>query len=193
MGRTAEQPQGTPVQAAKNKGGRPKAYNNLDELQGVIDAYFESCAGPYIDGKGQVVKDKDGEVMMNPEARPLTMAGLALALGISRMTLLRYEQQPEKYPEGFCDAVAHARARVEAYAEGRLYDRDGSNGAKFALSNNHEGWAEKQEVNTTSTLLLAGVKPEDMQKLLADSIANRQKRLASRDVQAESVEVIDVH
>ena len=35
---------------------------------------------------------------------------------------------------------------VEQYAEMRLFDRDGANGAKFSLANNFKGWAEKQTI-----------------------------------------------
>ena len=35
---------------------------------------------------------------------------------------------------------------VECYAEERLFDKDGANGAKFSLANNFEGWREKQQI-----------------------------------------------
>ena len=34
---------------------------------------------------------------------------------------------------------------MEEYAEQRLYDRDGSNGAQFSLRNNFSGWNERQK------------------------------------------------
>ena len=42
------------------------------------------------------------------------------------------------------DTITRAKARVEAYAEERLFDRDGSNGAQFSLRNNFRGWNENQ-------------------------------------------------
>ena len=39
-----------------------------------------------------------------------------------------------------------AKAKVERYAEERLYDKDGANGAKFSLANNFSGWREKQTI-----------------------------------------------
>ena len=36
----------------------------------------------------------------------------------------------------FVDTITRAKARVEQYAEERLFDRDGSNGAQFSLRNN---------------------------------------------------------
>ena len=74
--------------------------------------------------------------------KPLTITGLALALGFtSRQALLNYQEKPE-----FVDAITRAKARVEQYAEERLFDKDGANGAKFSLANNFKGWAEKQQI-----------------------------------------------
>lgn len=36
---------------------------------------------------------------------------------------------------------------VEAYAEERLFDKDGSNGARFSLINNFRGWTEKPQTD----------------------------------------------
>lgn len=47
----------------------------------------------------------------------------------------------------FNDTITRAKSRIEQYAEERLFDRDGANGAEFNLSNNIKGWSEKQEVN----------------------------------------------
>ena len=72
----------------------------------------------------------------------MTITGLALALGFnSRQTLLNYQGKEE-----FMDTIKRAKAIVERYAEERLYDKDGANGAKFSLANNFEGWREKQQI-----------------------------------------------
>ena len=36
---------------------------------------------------------------------------------------------------------------MEAYAEERLFDRDGTSGAQFSLRNNFKGWTEKTELD----------------------------------------------
>ena len=123
--------------------GRPPMYKTKEELQEKIDAYFKACEGePLLDDDGNVMTDK----YHNPiiiGARPLTITGLALALGFnSRQTLLNYQAQDE-----FMDTITRAKARVEQYAEERLYDKDGANGAKFSLANNFEGWKEKQQID----------------------------------------------
>ena len=122
--------------------GRPMMYKTKEEMQEKIDAYFEEC-------KGRVLKDEEGKIMRDRngfplivDARPLTITGLALALGFnSRQALLNYQGRKE-----FNDTIMRAKARIECYAEERLFDKDGANGAKFSLANNFEGWKEKQQI-----------------------------------------------
>lgn len=128
--------------ALGNDGGRPPAYNSPEEMQGLIDKYFEDC-------KGEILKDDDGNVVFNKwgspviiNQKPPTVTGLALALGFnSRTSLLNYQDKVE-----FMSTVIRAKARVEEYAESRLFDKDGANGAKFSLANNFKQWADKKEI-----------------------------------------------
>ena len=131
-----------------NKVGRPPMYQTAEEMQEKIDAYFESCKGRYLeDDDGNYVLTKSGLPII-VDARPLTITGLALALGFaSRQALLNYQAKDE-----FHDTILRAKARVECYAEERLFDKDGANGAKFSLANNFDGWREKQDVNIVSRL-----------------------------------------
>ena len=127
----------------KNKGGRPPMYKTKEEIQEKIDAYFNECKGsPVYDKEGNPIFDKWGNPSIFGE-RPLTVTGLALALGFnSRQSLLNYQDKPE-----FMDTIMRAKAKVEQYAEERLFDKDGANGAKFSLANNFEGWKEKQQID----------------------------------------------
>lgn len=126
---------------SENKVGRPPMYKSVEEIQEKIDAYFEECEGqPYI-VDGVALTDKNGKPILVGE-KPLTITGLALALGFnSRQSLLNYQAKKE-----FVDTIMRAKTRVECYAEERLFDKDGANGAKFSLANNFEGWKEKQQI-----------------------------------------------
>ena len=121
--------------------GRKPWYKTAEEMQGGIDAYFESCAGHVLtDAGGCTVYDKYGRPVMVDE-RPPTVTGLALALGFtSRQALLNYQAKPS-----FVDAVTRAKLKIEEYTESRLFDRDGINGAKFSLINNFKGWSERPD------------------------------------------------
>lgn len=122
--------------------GRPPMYKTKEEIQEKIDKYFEECKGtPLLNEDGTVAINKHGEpIVLN--SKPLTITGLALALGFnSRQALLNYQGKKE-----FNDTITRAKAKVEQYAEERLFDKEGSNGAKFSLANNFEGWKEKQQI-----------------------------------------------
>lgn len=116
--------------------GRRPIYAEAEEMQRKIDAYFDDCAGEILkDGDGRPVLDKYGNVI-TIGTKPPTVTGLALALGLkSRQALLNYQARNDL----FNDTVTRAKSRVEQYAEERLFDRDGVNGAKFSLSCNF-GW-----------------------------------------------------
>ena len=127
---------------SKHPGGRPPFFESAEQMQVLIDAYFKECDGkPLVDKDGTPIRNKYGKIIKD-DRKPYTITGLALALGFtSRQALLNYEGKEE-----FVDTIRRAKARVERYAEERLYDKDGSNGAKFSLANNFKGWSEKQTI-----------------------------------------------
>lgn len=116
--------------------GKPPMYKTVDEIEEKIEKYFKDCKGyPLTDSKGKQMFNKFGSPVFI-DVHPPTVTGLALALGFtSRQALLNYQAKPE-----FVDTITRAKARVEQYAEERLFDRDGSNGAQFSLRNNFKGW-----------------------------------------------------
>ncbi len=115
-------------------------YKTVEEMQAVIDQYFEDCKGePIIGDDGQPILDKYGHPFII-NAHPPTVTGLALALGFtSRQALLNYQAK-----KAFVDTVLRAKARIEAYAEERLFDRDGQRGAEFSLKYNFR-WADEKK------------------------------------------------
>ena len=139
----------------KNKGGRPRMYDDPEEMKQKINEYFEKCDGQVLlDNEKNPVLDKFGRPII-VGARPYTTAGLALALGFtSRQGLYHY-----KFRKPFKEIVEEAMTRIEMYAEERLYDKDGSNGAKFSLQNNFKGWNEAvkeaaKEATTTAVKII---------------------------------------
>lgn len=116
--------------------GMTPMYTSVAEIEDKIEQYFDRCKGyPLTDSKGKQIFNKFGEPVFL-DVHPPTITGLALALGFaSRQALLNYQAKPE-----FNDTITRAKARVEQYAEERLFDRDGSNGAQFSLRNNFKGW-----------------------------------------------------
>ena len=110
--------------------GRKPTFTSAEEMQEKIDAYFASCEPELLrDGDGTPMLNKNGEPVY-VGGRPMTIQGLALALGLtSRQSLLNYKAKRE-----FVDTVTRARLRVEQYAAERLFDRDAQRGAQFTLA-----------------------------------------------------------
>ena len=112
------------------KMGRPPKYVTVEQMQAVIDQYFEDCKGePIIGDDGRPILDKYGQPFIINQ-RPPTVTALALGF-TSRQALLDYQAK-----KGFVDTVTRAKSRIEAYAEERLFDRDGQRGAEFSLRYN---------------------------------------------------------
>jgi len=115
--------------------GKAPKYTSVKEVEDKIAQYFEKCKGYPLTDEGKQVYNKFGQPIF-VDVHPPTVTGLALALGFtSRQALLNYQAKPQ-----FVDTITRAKARVEQYAEERLFDRDGSNGAQFSLRNNFKGW-----------------------------------------------------
>jgi hypothetical protein len=156
--------------------GRPPLYEDTLEavklMQDRADAYFKECDGkPLLDDDGKPILNKYGEPVIIG-AKPYTITGLALALGFtSRQSLLEYQFTKDYvYQREFTDAITRAKAKVEQYAEARLFDKDGANGAKFNLANNFKGWTER-----TATELSGKVEQglSDADRALLNKVADR--------------------
>lgn len=126
-------------------GGAPRKWKSVKAMQEAIDAYFEACKGePIIGEDGLPMCDKYGQPFII-NSKPPTVTGLALSLGFTgRQALIDYQGRPE-----FADTVTRAKSRCEEYAESRLYDKDGANGAKFSLGCNF-GWRATEEKSETA-------------------------------------------
>lgn len=127
--------------------GKPK-YTN-DELEKKVEEYFEKCEGEMLtDENGEIVYNKYGQPVII-KVHPPTMTGLARSCDFkSRQALLNYKARSIRAAE----ILDKAKMRVEEYAEERLFDRDGVQGAKFTLCNNF-GWSDKQPgANEAETL-----------------------------------------
>jgi hypothetical protein len=96
---------------------RPLKYKDVKSLDKHIEGYF-----------------KDAEA----KGRPLTISGLALALGTTRQTLLEYEQRDE-----FIDTIKRAKLRIENWTEEQLFTSPRTAGVIFNLTNNFS-WTNKQ-------------------------------------------------
>ena len=118
----------------KNKGGRPPKYNSPEELEEMINGYF------------------DGLVIYNAEAKEQgwdlkhpTVTGLAIAVDLTRTGLIEYCDKNEEYS----NTIRKAKAKIEEYVEQRLYGNNVT-GLIFNLKNNY-GWKDKRELESHNT------------------------------------------
>lgn len=132
--------------------GQKPAFNSPEKLQKEIDAYFDSCFGFMYDKNGNLKYDKNGEPIRYQQ-KPFTVSGLALGIGVSTQTLNRYcqgkfDSDMDSDPNlgTYKKILVRAKQRIESYAESRLYDRDGNNGARFVLDSSF-GWTTQKEAS----------------------------------------------
>ncbi len=125
--------------------GRPPKFKSVKELKDTINAYFKGCWQIKVSAFGAPLKDPVSGEYLYVQVKPYTMAGLAVALGISRETLVQYGKK-----EQFSDAISRAREAVEANQEEKLFVPGVANGAKFALTNNFNGWQDEKHIDHTT-------------------------------------------
>lgn len=116
-------------------GGRPVLYKTSEDMQKIIDEYFEWC-----DNRGIKTVNSEGKEYMVSSPAPYTMSGLARRLGMSRQSLINYLNKDE-----FFDTIKAARSRIEEDVETRLMEGKNQSGAIFNLKNNFEQWLDKRE------------------------------------------------
>jgi len=119
-------------------GGRPLAYETVEELQAKIEEYFTYC-----DEKKEIsVNDKGHEKVIQ---KPYTMSGLCVYLKISKDTLWEYARKSE-----YAEIVKWAKSMVENYCEeNTMAGKLNPIFSIFSLKNNF-GWTDRIEVNTTT-------------------------------------------
>lgn len=104
-------------------GGRPVKFETVEQMNTLVDGYFAS---------------EDARAKENGWKLPIyTMSGLALALGLSRQSLINYREKDE-----FLDTLKEATQRVEAMVEMRLQTGVAQTGHIFNLKNNFAGWKD---------------------------------------------------
>jgi len=139
--------------------GRPMKFQSLEDLQQLILAYFEDCAPHWIDEKQYIdQKDDHGKPVIidgvvqqdlvvrkvKTKQKPLTVTGLAVALGTYRDVLIDYEKTyADKLPE-FSNAIKDAKEQVKEFAESSLFGSNAT-GPIFNLKNN---WGFKDKYET---------------------------------------------
>lgn len=141
---------------------RPRLYGNAlprltdpEEVRQAVEDYFEGLwkirtITTTVDGQKQTHEE--------PFMFPPTMAGLGLALGLSRQSLLAYGRGDGTRDRRIVSIIAGAKARIAEFAEQALYTRDGGRGAQFALAVNHR-YGREDEASTGAESFVQNIIP----------------------------------
>jgi len=130
-----------------NKVGRPLKYTDPQDMQEDIDRYFWDCYENRMKAKQDrqaphladyTTKPYDSDFFKTTENLHPTVAGLGRAIGMSRWTIMRYEQTDE-----FCTIIQEAKEWIEDYNEQSMHGPN-ANGVKFILTNGFN-WKDKSE------------------------------------------------
>lgn len=145
----------------KNKGGRPRAFKTPEEMQVLIDEYFEIKSG----FKRQMVL-KSGAIAYIPDPQPVHIAGLCAYLGLTHETLLQYQKKEE-----FSEPIKQAKQMCEEYAVDMCFRS--KNKADFVLMNNF-GWRNRveQENKGHSTVGLTSVVTQEELEAAKEKLKN---------------------
>jgi len=125
----------------ENKVGRPLKFKTVEELQTVIDEYFDWC-----DNRTKKIwDDKNMKEYMITDPAPYTMSGLARRIGLSRQALMEYSHKDE-----FGDAIKAARQKIEEDVETRMNSKDTFTPGLIFNAKNNFGWKDKTETDITT-------------------------------------------
>lgn len=130
-----------PDNTSKNPVGRPPLYKTPEDMQVIINEYFQWCD----DRAVKIYDDKTKTEKMISSPAPYTMSGIARRLGMSRRTLVDYAEKDE-----FLPTIKAARDRVEEDVESRMNEKwTFTPGLIFNAKNNFD-WKDKSETDLTS-------------------------------------------
>jgi len=112
--------------------GRPPAYSSEEELQAKIEEYFVTLLAPFFDENGIQI----GTRWIN---KP-TVGGLAVYLGIDRVTLHNYSKS-----DRFFNVIKRAKDLIHSFNEQMLTEGKNPVGAINTLINTSEFWVSDQK------------------------------------------------
>lgn len=152
--------------------GVQKTFVSPEHLKCMIDEYFESCNGPFIDKQGHPIHDNTG-MPLRVQVRPWTLSGLALYLGLRTCSLKKYRtgeidtildelQAKTSDKLTFAKVLAQAKQKIESGAEARLYDKDGYNGARFVLDNAYGWYTHKEQSDIRKDAAMTELKQQEL-------------------------------
>lgn len=135
----------------KQESGHPWKYRELKDIQERADEYFESCKA-HVEQRIKLIEGVPQMTNVEIPERPMTAAGLALALGITRGTLFKYVDRQDEVGE----YVKKALTKIEGGIEEYLLSGKPTAGASMILRNGF-GWKEETEQKVIGAFSLSNL------------------------------------
>jgi hypothetical protein len=113
-------------------------FKTIDDLQTKIDDYFRSCY--------KAEKDAEGQIYYT-SIKPLTIQSLTFHCGCVKETWWRYANGVYDTPNNkFSEAIAMAKARIEAWTSEALYTQKNQVASIFNLKSNYN-WQDTTKID----------------------------------------------
>lgn len=148
------------------KGEKP-TFSSPEALSKDVEAYFDSCYSPVVTKNKELLRDDDGNIVKFLK-KPFTVAGLARYIGVPTSVFNKLvsgiaDDWGETDEEKLYSAVLlKAKQVIEEYAETRLYDRDGVNGAKFVLDHHFKMVTRRDEAEIKEKERLLEIREQEL-------------------------------
>ena len=127
--------------------GRPLKFETPEEMQIIIDEYFNSCEPEIIKINDEIMRDSKGLPIY--KMNPPTITGLALHLGFeSRQSIYDYEDRKE-----FSYTMKTARLKCENFLESHGISGEIPPSISIFMLKNY-GWTDKQEIEHKGNVVL---------------------------------------
>lgn len=132
----------------KNKGGRPKKFNRVEEMQKKIDQYFKECDSNVV----EVYDKKREEVVEMKSPKPYTVEGLCVVLDMDRVSLLNYEKDKE-----FFSTIKKAKNKILNNLAERSLEGSNSPAVSIFLLKNNYNYKDKTEVDLNADIAVSEI------------------------------------
>jgi|SRR5688572_2895074 len=156
-----------PFEFGKDRAGQPRKYSSPRAFEFEVEYYFDITDVSYVAMYHKQL-DKFGNPVELKVKQPYTIEGLCLHLGITRQTLLNYENESkytDKYRhlyKEFFDIITRARMRItQQRVVGGLIGAMDPNFAKFLLINTTD-MVEKSEQKVVGAYVNTNINSEPM-------------------------------
>ena len=147
-----------------NLDGRPPLFETVEQLEGLINGYFESCFGK---------DENDNKIQL----RPITIEGLAYDIGCDRKTIHNYKGRKDINGKNFFFVIKRAIDRCQVSLVEHAMTARNPAGAIWLGCNNYD-YVNKTDIHVSQEL--EQLNAHDVKKMIEEKSRDNCKLLESR-------------